>query len=330
MSENYTYDTVRVFADSDRFLDQLTSDVQNAQKSIRIQCMSFEADQVGTKLIELLGSKPALERTLLIDDYSRYVVNDTFLHAPQGWMNKNNAREERKELDTLLARAREMDIHIKFTNPMGFLMHRYPARNHKKMILIDEHITYVGGLNFTEHNFLWSDVMIRHTNPDIAIALQASFSADLNDTSAPPITKINNDVILYILDGWKTRSAYENLLKQIISSNKVVAISPYISYPMLDAIASVPDNMVILPEENNKPFIRLVHDLGRYSRVNFKYVPGKMLHAKLLIIDDKKVVYGSSNFDIISYFFEKEVILVHQNPSLIEQISMFTSQLINK
>ena len=330
MFKNSAPSASRVYMDSNAFFEQLTADVQKAKQSIRIQCMSFEADKVGTKLIELLGSKPTLERILLIDDYSRHVVNDTFLHAPQGWINKNNAREERKKLDPLIARAREMGITVKFTSPVGFLMHRYPARNHKKIVLIDDDISYLGGLNFTEHNFQWSDLMIRHTDPDIAAALKTSFLADLENKTAPTITEINSDTTLYTLNGFKSKSAYEHLLEQIRASNKIVAISPYISYPMLDTIAAVPDNTVILPKTNNKPLIRFLHGLKRYSDINFKYVSGKMLHAKLLILNDEKVIYGSSNFDIISYFFEKEIILVQKGDSLIQQLKTFTSQLINK
>lgn len=320
---------IHVFVDSDHFFEQLTTDVQNAQHSVCIQCMSFEADQVGIKLIELLGSKPTLERTLLIDHYSRFVVNDTFLNAPQGWMNKNNARSERKDLDKLLKRAKKLGIRVKFTNPMGFLMHRYPARNHKKIVLIDEDISYLGGMNFTEHNFQWTDLMIRHQNPDIAEALSRSFSADLNETKTTPIIKINKETTLYTLEGFKTKSAFQQLLNLIKLSHKVVAISPYISYPVLNAIATIEDNTVIVPAANNKPFIHFVHGLKRYSNVNFNYITGKMLHTKLLILDDETAIYGSSNFDMISYFFEKEIILVNRNPVLIKQLKSFASQLNN-
>lgn len=330
MCVNYAANDIQVFMDSDHFFEQLTADVQNAKHSVNIQCMSFEADKVGTKLIELLGSKPTLERTLLIDEYSRYVVNDTFLNGPQGWVNKNNARKERQALDGLMAEARKSGIRVKFTNPMGFLMHRYPARNHKKMVIIDKEISYLGGMNFTEHNFEWSDTMVRHTNPDIAAALSVSFQADMNETTAPPITEIDADTELYIFNGWKTKSAYASLLERVKSSGKVLALSPYISYPMLDAIAAVPDNQVILPKDNNKPVMHLIHGLSRYSQIDFKYVSGKMVHAKMLILDDEVAVYGSSNFDVISYFFEKEVVMVNKNPELIKQLTSFTSQLINK
>lgn len=321
--------TTRVYMKSNAFFEQLASDIQKANQSVRIQCMSFEADQAGTKLIELLGSKPTIDRTLLIDNYSRYVVNDTFLYGPNGWLNKNNARSEYAKLDGLLEQARDFGIKIKFTNPIGFLMHRYPVRNHKKMVLIDNNISYLGGLNFTEHNFHWTDLMIRHEENNVAETLEESFLADWDNKSAPSFTKINNDIALYNLNGLRTRPAFQKLLDRIKLSDKVVAISPYISYPMLDAIATVNDNTVIVPANNNKPFMRFIHGLKRYSKINFKYVSGKMLHMKLLILDDEIAVYGSSNFDTISYLFEKEIILSNRNPPLVKQLNSFITRLIN-
>lgn len=330
MSENNVSDTTRVFADSDGFFDQLTADVQDARHSVRIQCMSFEADRIGTKLIELLGSKPTLERTLLIDHYSRFVVNDTFLNAPQGWMDRNNARSERRELNILLTRAREMGIRVKFTSPMGFLMHRYPARNHKKMVLIDDDISYLGGMNFTEHNFRWTDLMFRHTDSALNQALSRSFQADLNERDTEAVVQVDNSSTLYILNGLQTKTAFRKLLNRIKTSKKVIAISPYISYPVLDAIAAIPDNRVILPAKNNKPLINLVHRLKRYSGINFEYAHGEMVHAKLLILDDSVVIYGSGNFDTVSYLFEKEVILMKKEQALTDQLNTIIADIINQ
>lgn len=329
MSEYHTTDNTMVLADSDSFFEKLTADVQNAEKSVRIQCMSFEADSVGIKLIELLNTKPNIDRILLIDHYSLFVVNDTFLNAPNGWMNKNNARSERKGLDRLINSARESGIIIKFTNPMGFLMHRYPVRNHKKMVLIDDQISYLGGVNFTEHNFRWTDLMIRHDDSDLNFALSKSFHADLHETTAEVVTKPSEAQTLYNLNGFQSRNAYSELMKVIKDAQKIVVVSPYITFPMLDAISNVPDNTVILPSNNNKPFVRFIHGLKRYKKVNFKYAEGNMVHTKLMILDDSIAIYGSSNFDFVSYFFEKEVVLLNKDKSLCKKLNLLISDLIN-
>lgn len=49
---------------------------------------------------------------------------------------------------------------MRYPNPLGFLLWNYPPRNHKKIVVIDNTV-YVGGLNFSDHNFSWHDMMVR-------------------------------------------------------------------------------------------------------------------------------------------------------------------------
>lgn len=52
------------------------------------------------------------------------------------------------------------------------------AKNHKKLIVIDDRLTYIGGINFSEHNFAWHDLMIRFDDRAIA----KFFTTDFLDT----------------------------------------------------------------------------------------------------------------------------------------------------
>lgn len=321
--------TVRVLSNSDDFFDQLTKDVKNAEKSVLIQCMSFEADYVGNNLVSLLNSRPDIERKILIDDYSRFVVNDTFLWSPAGFLNKNNALKERKALAPLLQHAKNNGIEISFSNPMLPLLLNYPARNHKKIVVIDDDISYIGGVNFTEHNFAWSDLMFRHNMPALNHALKASFAADWQGTPINSIQTLNDSMRIYLTNGKENKKIVLPLIQKIKQAHSVTAVSPYISWPVLDVVATVPNNRVILPRNNNKGYVSLLHKLKRYSNINYAFASGEMLHMKLLILDEDTVIYGSSNFDTISYLFEQEVILEHKNPALasdlLSQITALTS-----
>lgn len=328
MSEKKSSGSTDIFTQSSDFFDQLSDDIQHANSSVCIQCMSFEADETGSKLIELLISKPTIKRTLLIDSYSKFVVNDTFVFGMSGLFNKNNALKERRALTPLLEKAKKAGIEVKITNPMGFMLFRYPARNHKKVILVDDHISYLGGINFTDHNFAWPDLMIRHTNPAINKALAQSFNSDLLEQETSPISTIDDATSLFILNGYKTKQAYKKLLSTVEKATKIVVVSPYISYPLLDAVAKVPDNTVILPKDNNKGYINFIHQLKRYSNVNYIYSDKGMVHMKLIVIDDSKVIYGSSNFDTISYLFEQEVVLEQKNPQLAQRLNQVAKKLI--
>ncbi len=160
------------------FLDALEKDLNKASHSIAIQVMSFEADQAGQQIVELLSSYPKLQRRLLIDAYSTIVVNDTWTQRPGNSPRLRAAREEARQLWPLCQLAMNNGIEIRFTQPLGPLFLKYPFRNHKKCVLIDQAISYVGGINITDHNFGWNDVMIRDQHSLIAQALQQSVDTD--------------------------------------------------------------------------------------------------------------------------------------------------------
>ncbi len=346
------------------FLRALEKDLTQATHSIDIQVMSFEADQAGHQVVDLLSRHPHLQRRLLIDAYSTAVVNDTWLAKPFGSTRWKTARKEARQLWSLFQKAMSNGIDIRFTQPLGPLFLKYPFRNHKKCVLIDHKVSYVGGINITDHNFGWNDLMIRQQVEPLASALQDSFNADwqagflpkalvtdlpnqlppelptdlpkqltkqsqssdLTTTKTQPATnpppayqQIDPNTELYLLDGLSTKTAYRQLQQTVEQARRVEVFSPYISYPMLDSVAKVADHTVWMPEHNNKPLINLLSHLPRYRSLNIQKIPGspeEMLHAKVMILDEETVLYGSSNFDVVSYLFEKEMVIVRRDKEL--------------
>lgn len=318
--------------------------------------MSYEADQAGQQVVELLIRHPHLQRRLLIDAYSTAVVNDTWLAKPFGSTRWKTARKEARQLWPLLQQAMSNGIDIRFTQPLGPLFLKYPFRNHKKCVLIDHKVSYVGGINITDHNFGWNDLMIRQQVEPLTSALKDSFeadwqagflpkllakdlpiqltkqsqSSDLTTTKTQPATnpppayqQIDPNTELYLLDGLSTKTAYRQLQQTVEQARRVQVFSPYISYPMLDSVAKVADHTVWMPEHNNKPVVTLLSQLPRYRSLNIQKIPGtpeEMLHAKVMIFDEETVLYGSSNFDVVSYLFEKEMVIVRRDKELANRI----------
>ena len=75
-------------------------------------------------------------------------------------LNPDLWRERRETLR--LARALSEDgVTVHWTNPVGFCFLEFVSRNHKKSVVIDDRIVYLGGINVCDHNFAWHDVMLR-------------------------------------------------------------------------------------------------------------------------------------------------------------------------
>ena len=92
---------------------------------------------------------------------------------------------------------------------------------------------------------------------------------------------------------------------------------------MLDSVAKVANHTVWMPEHNNKALVQLTSRLPRYRKLNIQTIPGlpeEMLHAKVMILDEETVIYGSSNFDLISYLFEQELVIVRRDAGLAQKI----------
>lgn len=139
----------------------------------------------------------------------------------------------------------------------------------------------------------------------------------------PAYQLIDPNTELYLLNGLSTKTAYRRLQTQVEQAQKVEVFSPYITYPMLDSVAKVRQHTVWMPKYNNKALVKLTSRLPRYRKLNIQLIPGspeEMLHAKVIILDDETLIYGSSNFDLISYLFEQELVIVRRNAGLVQEI----------
>ena len=64
---------------------------------------------------------------------------------------------------------------LKFTRDQLSWFHGLFATNHKKTILIDDQICYMGGINLCDHNFFWHDLMFRFADSGICQFFKKDF-----------------------------------------------------------------------------------------------------------------------------------------------------------
>jgi cardiolipin synthase len=313
--------TFDLLVDSDNFWNRLQADIKSAQHGLLIQTLSFEGDSVGKKLSELVKASPAKDKRIIIDYYTRYILSDKYRHSPRNWFNAD-LRREIKDTDAMISDLRSNGTRIKFVNPIGPLFMKLPARNHKKIIVIDDHICYIGGINFSEHNFDWHDLMLRIDDREIANFLKEDFLTSWQGRHFGGHRKFD-DIELFSLDGAGNGQAFEPIMKLIDGAEKSIYVqSPYLCHPFTDKLRDAVDrgvNVVIVsPEKNNKKamgtFIkwesaRSGFDLRLYRR--------GMTHLKAMLIDGKYLIIGSSNFDYFSYCFHQETLAVITNSEII-------------
>jgi cardiolipin synthase len=311
----------KLLVDSNQFWTTLREDILSAQRSILVQTFSFEGDQTGKMLAEALLSSAAVDKRIIVDDYTRWVISDKFLYAPRNLFD-NQLRLEVKETYRMIDDLERNGVKVKFTNPVGVL-ERFAIHNHKKVILIDRRIAYIGGINFSEHNFAWHDAMFRIEDADVTETL----TMDFYSTWAGVKTDISlhaDDMELHCLGGNSNHVVFRKILRLIDQAKDHIFVeSPYITFPFLDRLEKASRRgcavTVITPKPNNHPLLR-EYILWVSTRSDFEVrLYQKMTHLKAMLIDKRYLVVGSSNFDYLSYKFHQEIVAIITNPELISE-----------
>lgn len=312
---------------SDSFWRRAESDIRAARRRLYVQAMTFEADAAGAKVGRAISTCRALDRRVLVDHFTRYVISDRFVYSP-GYLSDPAFRTEVRDTYAMFRGLRRDGVGVRLTNPWGALLHRFPFRNHKKLIVADD-VAYIGGINFSDHNFEWSDLMLRLEGRDIADRLAQDFHDTYAGRSRPWIADFG-DLRLYGFDGRDNATGFAEIIDQIGRARQsVCVVSPYLTFPFVGALEQAAARGVkvqlITPLKNNKPIVRdYLLRAARNAGFDVR-LTAEMIHLKGMLIDGGVLVLGSSNFDFVSYLGEDELVAVISNPDLAAD---FTSRVI--
>lgn len=315
---------------ADAFWTRLDADIRSAQHEVCIQMMTFEGDAVGHRVEDALIAVPHARRRILVDSFTRYVVSDRFRYAPGALFDPRHRREV-AATRLMFERLETEGAQVRFTSPVGPLFLRFPARNHKKLVLIDRRIAYFGGFNFSDHNFAWHDLMVRCDDPELAEFLHADFDATW-DGRARLIRGTFRDGEVHALDGATNEEGFRPILDLFSHAERsITVVSPYLTFPFCEVLETARRRgvhvMLVTPRDNNK---RVVRDylLWRAASAGFdvRLFHG-MSHMKAALVDDHRLVLGSSNFDFVSYRIEPEIVVVVSAPDV---IASFREQVLDR
>ena len=314
---------MRFFVDSPAFMAQLEQDVAAATRSIHAQVMSFEGDEAGKRFASLLTGRRDLERTLIIDRYSRFHISDRFLPSPKNILNASLWRERRETLRVARGLA-EDGVRVHWTNPVGPLFLEFVSRNHKKSVVIDDHIVYLGGINVCDHNFAWHDFMLRIDDERAGAFMRDDIAATLRGENLSGRRDFGGFEIA-LLDGEANPRLIEPVLTLIREARaSIVVQSAYLTFPFFDYLAEAAGRGVsvtlVTPKHNNMPAMSAYAEwAAARAGVVLRLYDGRMSHIKAMLVDDEALIVGSSNFDYLSFCAHQEVLAIVRDPEVIAQ-----------
>lgn len=313
----------KLLVGSQEFWSHLRSDIEAARTSVCVQTLSFEADDAGYGLSEAIRTCEAADRRIIVDRFTHHFIADRWVFSPLNRLDKAH-RSEVVGTREMFGHNGEAGVETKWVNPFGILYHKASVRNHKKMILVDDRIAYIGGINFSDHNFEWHDMMVRIDDPDVTQFMKADFDSTWEGRDVYSRGEFDG-LVIRLIDGKTNEQTFSEVFTLIDAATDSIFIeSPYLSWPFWDYLRSAVDRgvdvTILMPADNNRGWVRryTTWEAAR-SGINLRHYTPKMTHLKSMLIDESLLIVGSSNFDYFSYRSQQEVVVAVTDEGLVSE-----------
>jgi cardiolipin synthase len=304
---------------ADDFWRRAADDCARSSRRLLVQAMTFEGDSAGEAVARAIAASPARDRRVLVDGYTKVVVSDHWVGWP-GWAGRA-FRDEARATDAMFHGLVRSGVGVRVTNPLRAPFFNYPARNHKKLIVADD-VAYLGGVNFSDHNFAWRDFMVRVEGATAAEFLAKDFEATWVGDPRPAAVDLEG-LSLRSLDGRSNDGFFHELAGLLAAARReIVVMSAYLTFPFTGPLSAAARRGVevklITPWINNKPLVRdYLLTVAAASGFDVRLLP-EMSHLKGILVDGERLVVGSCNFDFVGHAAEEELLAVIDSPAFIQ------------
>lgn len=323
---------VTIFNDGSDKFEALIHDILGAKSHIHIQYYIFKLDNLGQRILNALlkKAKQGVKVRILYDEMgSRRVKKHHF-----------------KELTDLGG-----EVEVFFPSILPLINPRLNFRNHRKIVVIDGRIGYIGGFNVGDEYLgladrfgYWRDTHLRIEGSAVH-PLQTRFLLDWNQASTDyqieysnryfPIIPQKGDVALQIVSSgpdteWEVIK--NNYLRLISNAKKFVYIqTPYFipDDSFMDAIRiaalSGIDVRIMIPNKPDHLFVywatySYVGQLVQAGAKVYHYEKG-FIHSKMIVVDDEVASVGTANIDVRSFSLNFEVNALIYNRALAHHLA---------
>lgn len=308
----YAGNSFEIITSGLRKKELLLEDIRKARRFIHLEYFRFGDDEAGRQVRDLLYQKveEGVEVCFLNNNMvGRFIRRSYFRDMRRHGMNVVPYTHIRMGIRQWLMRINR--------------------QNHRKILVIDGKVAYVGGMNLNNHYFYqWRDTHLRITGPLVA-RLQASFmdswigsggtfrhplneyiSKDYPQEEAPFRDKLLQEVVSAPEFAHRAaQEAFEWILNN--ARNYVYIQTPYLVLPdsmmqaLKNAVSRGVDVQLMLPKEVDTPFMgptnRSFFQACLKAGIHVLERGGEFIHAKTLVADDGLTVIGGSNMDYRSF-----------------------------
>ncbi|QVK19027.1 cardiolipin synthase [Mycoplasmatota bacterium] len=329
------HNEVRLFNNGDLLFEDMFEEIERAEHYIHISFYTFNTDQIGKSIIKKLEEKlkQNVDVKILYDSLGSFQM-------------------KKKYFNNFIKLGGEIIPFIKLKRK--FLNINY--RNHRKIMIIDNKIAYIGGFNIGDKYLgrdkklgLWVDSQLKIIG-NATTPIEKRFLADYMYCSKKEIDikpylmthQFKGNKLIEILSSGPDISEINYIenkfIQHIYQSQKCIYIqTPYLilndafikalKYASLRNV----EIKIMIPNKNDHPFV--LQATKAYASLlvdeNIKvYLFNKksFLHSKVFICDDHYVSIGTTNFDIHSFKYNLEINAFVNDSDL----ALYTKTIFNK
>jgi cardiolipin synthase len=296
----------------------LLSTIASAEKSIYLEMYIFLDDTPeGVVLMETLMAKAerGVQVKMILDRFGSYGLS-------------NATRDKLKKAG----------IELLFFS-------KFFRRLHRKLVVVDEKIGFLGGVNIHKDARLWDDLLIK-VEGRIVHSMIRSFRRIYKQCGGKDahILDFKQKAILGKTRVWlfehvpyirapRLRDTYSEVIEQ--AKESIVLVTPYflphrwMTQHLREAVARGVRVEVIVPEKT---------DYSLLTKANMRYMTmlspdgvhflqtKTMNHAKVLLVDNKLGLVGSQNIDALSFDFNAEIGVFFTNPEMVRGLRKIVEQ----
>jgi Phosphatidylserine/phosphatidylglycerophosphate/cardiolipin synthases and related enzymes len=310
------------YSEGDQLYQSMLSSIAGAKESIDLESYIFANDKIGNQFVEVLNiqAKLKVKIRILIDSVgSKRIKNKTFY----------------KEMLS-------PNIQLKWFNPWSYKKPlQFNRRNHRKLLIIDGKICYLGGFNVHNESSYkesggsrWKD---SHISFEGSLVSQLKQQFELIWQGKFKQVKVINshDKNCQVIPN-QTRACRIQLRCQLIetinqSVGTIRIATPYFvpDSKTLKALVHAAQNGIrvdlLVPKYSDHVLLKYAA-FWYYQKlitagIYIHEYRTRMMHSKYIISDNKLGVIGSANIDYRSFFINYEIMLFCKNKALINQLS---------
>lgn len=213
-------------------------------------------------------------------------------------------------------------------------------RTHRKILIIDNRVAFLGGVNIEEKIRDWRDLQIKMEGGAVKFILK-SFANSYRKCGGKresilhfSFTPLSRKLKYWVMDNWRgTGKKYylNDYYREKIANAKslIQIVTPYLLPPRW-LIAALDDACrrgvkveIIIPANTDIPALDKINFLNccRLAHIGVSFwLTKSMNHAKLMLIDDSEGLVGSQNIDILSFGWNFEVGIFSQQKNLVADL----------